>query len=668
MGNSPGEPVSPKTRNAAAVLAVSLAVCGVSLAYFLSFRDCGFNVWDEGVPLSGALRLDNGMKPGIDFSAYAPGRYLLYLWSLKWSGGLITGPRTAMAAMGGIIAGLIYWTAVPLLGFKAALIPSGLYLVMPSPYYYRFFTLALLLSIAVLYRLTSRFNLRTGILLGLMGACAGWIREEVGGGLWIAMCLITLIRMRSSQTTRPLVHWTPAVLTTTGWLLKCLYWGGVGPTIKAYRIAAETMEESTRHMGLPWPEFWNPEYWRMSGFWYGFEDLHIWLAPVILAAALWMGIARFRHNRHFWILWSVSLFSMGLILFRPGFGNLQRILPPVVILTVAMLQNGTSRTAISIRLFKTAASVWAVLLVADSLLINPFSYDSIGMHRVSDAYLQNPKMPIRCRRDDASLFNTVDRSLHAVLKPGESLVCLPFHPVWNYSTGHLNPTYYEWLLPGMIPERRKPGLVTEFQDAGPDIILLDDIPLDGYDDRKFSRQYPELFACFERGYYRWMSMDYFLILVKIPGDALSLLDEQLPDRLERLEGQHELTSVREFGQNWPVLRQTGPALCDIRCAIPPGGVLKSGVVMRGEILDPGTVSVSFVPEDPGHPSIHRKYTSETVTEDAGVFLDLASCQGLNGVIRLESAAGVSAAIDWVRPVLFAFREIDPLVDNLPAKP
>ena len=42
------------------------------------YFNCDVNIWDEGVPLNGALRMFDGERPIRDFMAYPPGRYFIF--------------------------------------------------------------------------------------------------------------------------------------------------------------------------------------------------------------------------------------------------------------------------------------------------------------------------------------------------------------------------------------------------------------------------------------------------------------------------------------------------------------------------------------------------------------------------------------------------------------
>jgi hypothetical protein len=646
-----------------AILGVALIICATAFVYFMAYFDYGMNIWDEGVPLSGALRIAEGEIPSVDFTAYAPGRYLLYRLGLKFSDGDVSGPRIVMAFIGGLICALIYLAGVPLLGRRLSLVPAALYLLMPSPYYYRFFTIALMGSIVILLHMTTQFSLGSALFMGVCGAITGWLREEMGIALWISMLLVTLAVQRTKKQ-RHITTWIPFIVTSAGWGLKFMYWGGWQGIIKNYRVIWDTMEESAGQMGLPWPEIWTGSYWRNLGLFFGIQDLSIWLTAGVLIGSLGYGITRLRRNPGWWIVWCASAFSFGLILFRPGYGNLQRMLPPIVILYAHMTFSQNPDLHRVKPVLKFLGGLWIVFVIMDSLWIHPFSYDSIGMCFQSTGRIQNSKMRVKCHPDDASVFNTLDRSLSAVLTPGQSLVCLPFHTLWNYSTGNLNPTYYEWLLPGMIPERKKRNLIHEFRTHSPDVVLLNDEAFDGYESRRFSSQYPELFAWLEREYYRWMEMDDFAIMIQIPDTAVYLLDETFAERIVNLKGQHQLATMNEIDREWQTIRQTGSAVCDMACWIPENGALHVTVVLdqsaiRKEGMNP-------------HVAVYRRESDEnpqywtiemdSVMTSRTVLLDLSEFQNSEGIVRLESTFPETVSTTWIKPVIVSLKGTDLLID------
>ena len=146
---------------------VKLLIFLVSVIYFLSYCNYGLNIWDEGVPLSGALRMEVGDRPGRDFVAYSPGRYFLYEWALDLCHGDIIGPRIVMAIIGGLITLIIFNIGNRFIAFPFSFLPCIFYLLAPSPYYYRFLTFTLLLTTWILMKFSYVKTYGLSIYLGI---------------------------------------------------------------------------------------------------------------------------------------------------------------------------------------------------------------------------------------------------------------------------------------------------------------------------------------------------------------------------------------------------------------------------------------------------------------------------------------------------------------------
>ena len=548
------------------ILFLILGVFIFSSLYFFSFWDYGLNLWDEGVPLSGALRISNNEKPCIDFVSYMPFRYYLYFVCLKTSHGAIWGPRVAMAIMGGVISAFIFIIGISIMSLRYALIPALYYLLIPSPYYYRFFTLQLCIVILVPIAMLRTNKLWITILAGAISAVSVWIRQETGDVLLVEVTSIYIyLKWYLNENKTRTKGFIPSMMWVS-WLFKIVYWGDISSLLNFYKLIFVQIEESRIYMSLPWPHLWLPSYWIQAVWPFWAHDL-TFLILIFLAIYCFNHIWKAgRHNPPFMIAVLISVFSMGLIIYRPGYGNFLRIFPIWMIPMVYVFQSERKDRYQDIlhRSFRLIFGIVLVFIAVDSLALHPDRYQSVGIVRTNKLKCNSAILDIQGPQYETSVLNAMDMVLQRMPENVNTLACFPFNPIWNFISGKVNPTFYEWLLPGMIPKRSKMEILKEFMETPPDSIILTDEPFDDFYSRKFSVQYPELFSWIECNYFRWIIIDDFEIFLQVPRNSVEILKEGRDSLIEDVRGISKISWQDLDKKNKMVLCQQGYSKCTFK--------------------------------------------------------------------------------------------------------
>ncbi len=642
-------------------IVISIVIFLVSSLYFLSFYDYGVNIWDEGVPLSGALRVMNGERPNRDFLAYPPGRYFLYAWSLAMAGGSMAGPRIMMGFGGAIIAVFIYWVICPLMCRAYWLFPVIMYLLMPIPYYYRFFTGCLLVSICVMRACLMKIRWRSSIVIGIGAVCVVFFREEMGV---ILSGLVILILAGKSMLRKERMGWAwiPLGILGIGWTWKINYYGGLKRVIEFYQYVWGVAATGRSEMKLPWPNLFSVELWESGGFFGGFQSVMIWISGLVLVWSVFQYWLNYRGDTGYVSILVIAIIGFCLVMWRTGYGNLHRCFPPIAILATILVWD-EARNA-WVRFSKRALFIAIFgLLSLDSLIVNPASYDSIGIRSVYATHYKHPRMDIRVDDYVADLLRGTTSALEQLISDHDSLACFPFHTLWNFLTGALNPTPYEWLLPGMIPDLpSRTKMIRIFQENSPDVILYSDISFDDDPSRKFTRQYPELNLWMAREYYEWMKVDAFHILKKLPENAVHLLANTAMDNIVWAEGMITYSGDEIVDRTWKVLKNQGTCRIAAEVRADPMSVLKVGIRTEEPVS-----SVMF--------QVYWMTAHESITEISRLNLPMDGELSYEmivfiteetpkeGQLVFEINQADQSVSYWVDPVVFKWPAITPHIDT-----
>ncbi|MBN1295530.1 hypothetical protein JXA80_02040, partial [bacterium] len=474
-----------------------LAVVLLTGVYFESFSNYDSNIWDEGVPLSGALRMMNGDRPIRDFIAYPPGRYLLYRAAMHFGGVDVQSTRTATAVITAFAAALL-WLIGTHLGLRSgAVVPVIIYCLMPMYYYYRFFSIMLILMILCIDLQIRSESIREAVTAGLLGGCIIWFRLVLGLFILAILPGIAVWVAMRRRKRRWEVIWIPTVLGWAGFVAQVGYVGGFNRWLTYVRICRSFTRAGLTDMALPWPPLWSMEYVAMQPLNFLFQDVLVYAGMVVILAGAFYAVRFYRKvPPTFLSLVVTAWIGMGLVIWRTGYGNLLRAAPPLILISVYLL----SRASRWKRVIHGIGWLVFIGLALDSLVYDPITYQSIGIMPHCTARLTHPRYGVKLHPRDCALISEVTAAVEAAGRgyPAKLLV-LPFHPLFYFITGLTSSSYFDWVLPGTFSDpKARAAMIRDVVISEPDIVLLNDAAFDGIPDRQFSTQYPELWMWITR--------------------------------------------------------------------------------------------------------------------------------------------------------------------------
>ena len=90
---------------------------------------------------------------------------------------------------------------------------------------------------------------------------------------------------------------------------------------------------------------------------------------------------------------------------------------------------------------------------------------------------------------------------------------MPLNPIFYFLSDRVNPTPYEWVLPGMLEEKKERELVELLKYRLPKIVVYVDIAIDGKEERRLSRYSPLLYKFLVKHYSFEEMVGFFQILL-----------------------------------------------------------------------------------------------------------------------------------------------------------
>jgi hypothetical protein len=232
--------------------------------------------------------------------------------------------------------------------------------------------------------------------------------------------------------------------------------------------------------------------------------------------------------------------SFGLVIWRAGFDNLLRTLPLFYVL-FCYLTYQAWKFVVNAQFVKKNDYGWSFRIAANVLAVflpflfyyemnthHGFYAGSIGAKSLEKTHLQLRRLDVYTNKTEAMwLEQTVER-IRKYSQPGDSIFAIPLNPVFYYLTDRINPTLYDWILPGMLNEEKQKEVVEALKLNPPKTILYVDIPIDGREDRRFANYAPVIFKYITDNYFLSELIGFFQILLPKKGmdqlDQLNALD------------------------------------------------------------------------------------------------------------------------------------------------
>jgi hypothetical protein len=521
------------------------------LAYFWSFSKYGLNIWDEGGYANGTLRTLNGERALIDFNpnGYLPGRYWYGMLFFKLFGVDIQSLRIGVLLITPPMVLMIYSIGRKIMPAGFALLAALFMLSAPSMYYNRFFTFFVVLNLYLITNFLCKKNLGSLAGLGIGIFLSAFFKFEVT--LFSILISLTVVALMFSQkqwrthffSEKKTAHsprknyYLASGISITA-IACAVYLGRDGYFTQVFKMVIDAHEV----WGNPFPEIF-PFLTLLSevGYHQMFERVLFYLPILIcsiIAALLFYQLVLKRESLHVdnLIVTSILLFGVcafGLVIWRAGFDNLLRTLPPFYLLFCYLLfrirekvlssQNQVKQKSLLTRLPLNLLIVFLPFLFYFEMNTHHGFYaGSIGAMKLETTRLSLDKVDIYTNPAEAKWIKKVVEKIDLYSQEGDAILALPLNPIFYFLSGRTNPTPYEWVLPGMLEEEKEKELVAILNNNPPKLVIFVDIAIDGKEERRLLHYAPHLYRFLLDRYGFQEKVGFFQIL--LPKSPPSRLD------------------------------------------------------------------------------------------------------------------------------------------------
>ena len=510
------------------------------VAYFLSFSRYGLNIWDEGGYANGTLRTLNGEMALIDFNpnGYLPGRYWYGLLFFKLFGIEIQSLRIGVALLTPAMVLMVYSISRKIMPSGFAFLAALFMLSAPSMYYNRFYPFFVVLTLYFLTKTVENRNLVS--LVGLVSAIflSSFFKIEVTlfstlislvvlGILYFFNSSDTWFKKYSDLSSKKVAYCSGGGIVLAGTFL--FYLGKDGYFYQVFKIVVDAHEV----WGNPFPQLFPlPKIYDELGYHKFFErvlfHLPIWVYGFVLTIILIRGFfSKWKITSSYLHLLAIVGFGIcafGLVIWRAGFDNLLRTLPPFYILFCYLLfqvwqkalafQNAPANS-IRERLTRILLSLLIVfipcLFYYEMNTHHGFYAGSIGARswviNKDLKAMQPATTAIKLERIDAltspneaKWISEVVKRIKLYSKTGDPILALPLNPIFYFLTDRVNPTPYEWVLPGMLDEDKELEMVETLKAKPPKVVIYVDIAIDGNEERRLKNYAPHIYKYLVENY------------------------------------------------------------------------------------------------------------------------------------------------------------------------
>ena len=229
--------------------------------------------------------------------------------------------------------------------------------------------------------------------------------------------------------------------------------------------------------------------------------------------------------------------AFGLVIWRAGFDNLLRTLPPFYILFCyllfqvwqkALVFQSASENPIHEKITRIPLSLLIVFLpflfYYEMNTHHGFYAGSIGARNwvinKDIKAMQPATTAIKLERIDAltspneaKWISEIVKRIKLYSKTGDPILALPLNPIFYFLTDRFNPTPYEWVLPGMLGEDQELEMVETLKVKPPKMVIYVDIAIDGNEERRLKNYAPHIYKHLVENYAFQEMIGLFQILL-----------------------------------------------------------------------------------------------------------------------------------------------------------
>ena len=523
------------------------------VGYLYSFSQYGLNVWDEGGYANGTLRTLNGEKAMEDFNpfGYPQGRYVYGVLFFKIFGINIQSLRIGVILITPAMIFMVYAISRRIMPPGFAFLASVFMLSAPAMYYNRFFTFFFVLNLFGLIRCVEKFQPQRYLFLSGTILLSGFFKVEVAFLSFLCSAAVFFIQFILSRTKQqnsdeepsldfgmnPIKFWLSLVSLVVTLFLAISFL----LERDFFKLAVDMVFGSYNVWGNPFPDLssWNKlevhEIFQRLLYY-----IPIW---VYVGVAGFIAIKTIRKSTievidlYVLSILLVGVCAYGLVLWRAGFDNLLRTLPPAYILfcyvlylfrnQLCSLSDAIPRELMVYQVLrKTTINVMTVffpfLFFYQMNVNHGFYAGTIGAMRQEKVLIDMDRMTVYTNPAEAQWITQVVDRIKMYSDQNDAIFALPLNPIFYFLTDRSNPTAYDWILPGMLDDKGEKRVIGQLQANPPKVIVYVDIPIDGKEDRRLSRYAPLIFSYIIENYRLEERIGMFQILLPKSEDQQNL--------------------------------------------------------------------------------------------------------------------------------------------------
>ena len=496
------------------------------VGYFLSFSKYGLNVWDEGGYANGTLRTLNGERALIDFNpnGYLPGRYWYGLIFFKLFGVKIQSLRIGVALLTPIMVIMVFSISRKIMPTGFSFLAALCMLSAPSMYYNRFYPFFVVFILYFLTKIIEKRNVISLVGLTLAIFLSSFFKFEVMlFSLMVSIVVLVILFFNKSielniplgnilnGSSTKLTYLSGAGIMATGGFL--FYLGKDGYFLQVFKIVIDAHEV----WGNPFPQLF-PFFklYDQIGYHKIFERILFYLPIGVYTLVIGIILTRFFANKcecklvNLYLLAIVGfgICAYGLVIWRAGFDNLLRTLPPFYILFTYLLYmiwkkvilfQSSSENPIHTKITRVPLSLLIVFLPSlfyyEMNTHHGFYAGSIGARdwvfnknlkamKPETTPVKLNRIDVRTQPAEAKWVIEVVNRIKLYSKKGDPILALPLNPLFYFLTDRVNPTPFEWVLPGMLDKDKELEMVETLKTKLPRVVVYVDIAIDGKEERR----------------------------------------------------------------------------------------------------------------------------------------------------------------------------------------
>lgn len=634
----------------------------ISFSYLIFFCKYGFNIADEGVPLSGALRIMRGEVPLKDFQGYMPGVYYFYYVILKIFGMDILTVRYVISFLTAIMIVMYYLASKKVMSSFFSLFGSLIMVTVPGPYYVRFLNFFILLNIMVFYVYLNE-RTRASFYMGLIGGITFLFRQDLGLFVFFLAAIIFYIVKGFNTHGKFIAVFSEIKGYISGYFLIIL------PFIayylyedKLFYILSANYNAffgGYQKVSLPFPDILSS--WYESGLFY---------VPVLIYTfALFHIIYNLRKNREKREIYKLYIFIIGILSFNQAIWrthpeNIVKVISPGILLYFYFFASLYSKMKINLIVRWVVLIIFSIIPLSYVYAMNNNYGTYIGSMTFSLSeykFMDAERAKIYAPSGIVSEYTEIVSYIKENTGQNDKIFIVPFTGIPLYFlSDRINPAYFEWILP---PE---PDIYPDIEERVIDSLIKDktklivyvDFALDGLENRRFKNYAPKLHEWIMENYYLSEMIGEYQILKLGYSHSKNIFFDEFDSSIKESQNREFIIKrgMKINGESRAIIFEHPPSVIKYKMKIPEKSLLNFGIAVDPRVWDKrngdGVTFEVTIKDSMKENILFSRYINPKVNEDERKWIDssvdLSEYRGKEVILSLKTSPGPAGnnEYDW----------------------